>query len=350
MEQRIDFAEAVFSQPRWLATAVGAASRALQPAPLDSAASPGASGGPPRPAGDPALTPPAPWLPGETVAVVGMGASTHAGTVFVEALRQAGVRAVNLDASAVADLPENFEPAENYVILSESGRSPEPLAAALRLSRAAPKRRLIVTNGPDSPITAVEGTVIPLGGFVDSGVYTIGYTCTLAVLAVVARACGVDLGDPADLPGAARQALDVFAAPAAKFARGLMGRRSLDIAGRGISYGGAEAAALLFREAASIPSAAFETFQYLHGPMESCSDQTAVLLFGDGGLEDGLTRQLAAGGALTQVVEAGFASGLGVAVAEAIFTQLVALELSRITSKRIGAWRFPRPDTKLPQP
>jgi fructoselysine-6-P-deglycase FrlB-like protein len=323
MDKRIDLREAIYSQPDRLAKAARAASAAL------------------------AAAPPALWRPGETVAVVGMGASTHAGTVFVEALRRAGVRAVNIDASAVADLPEGFTPAEHCVIVSESGRSPEPVAAARRFgARLGTRRMLVITNQPGSPVTQAGGTTVPLGGLVDSRVYTVGYTCTLAAMACVAQACGAGLGDPGDLARSAQRALDELAAPAAAFARELAGKKALDLVGEGVSYGSAAAGALLFREAAAIPAAAFETRHNLHGPMEAGSGDTAVVTFG-GELTDGIVRQLQADAVLARAVHLPFADGLALAVAETVWAQLAVLELARLSGKRVGDWRFPRPDTKL---
>jgi fructoselysine-6-P-deglycase FrlB-like protein len=38
----------------------------------------------------------------------------------------------------------------------------------------------------------------------------------------------------------------------------------------------------MIREGLRMESTAFETFQYLHGPMESATDSSVVILFGDG--------------------------------------------------------------------
>jgi glucosamine--fructose-6-phosphate aminotransferase (isomerizing) len=117
--------------------------------------------------------------------------------------------------------------------------------------------------------------------------------------------------------------------------------------GEGVSYGSAAAAALLFREAAAIPAAAFETRQYLHGPMEAGSGDTATVTFGEG-LADGIVRQLRADAVLARAVHIPLASGLALAVAETVWAQLTVLELAHLTGNQVVDWRFPRPDTKLP--
>ncbi|MCL2464453.1 MAG: SIS domain-containing protein, partial [Micrococcales bacterium] len=326
-----DFRTAIVSQPTWMASAAAAAAEVF------------------------AGRHPAPWAPGETVAVVAMGASTHAGAVFVEALRIAGVRAVNLDASGIAHYPQGFRPADHLIVISESGRSPEPIAAATRLGG----RPVVITNEPDSPVAQLADVLVPLGGFTDSGVYTIGYTTTLVALAAVARAHGVDLGDPQRLVHLAQVALTDFDPVAAQVARALDACGFADIVGQGVAAGSAQAAALLFRESTALATAAYETLQYLHGPMESCGAGTGVLLFGDG-RERGIATQLRAAGAtvVAAVTEPGAdepgvhrlsvaADGYPAAVPQVVFAQLVAAELAALRHRDVGRFGFPQPDTKL---
>lgn len=330
MEERADFKAAIMSQPGWLERAAGLADEALR------------DGVPP-------------WAAGETVAVVGMGASTNAGACLVAALREAGVRAVNLDASAVLRFPVGYHPADHVIVISESGRSPEPIEAMARLGVAP----IVVTNDPSSPVTRGARLVVPLGGFTDSGVYTIGYTTTLVALAAIASAHGVRIAEPSSLAGVADAALRDFAGVAPEIAAALDERWFLDIVGQGVSAGSAQAVALLFREAPGLATAPFETLQYLHGPMESSGPHSATLLLGDG-RENGIAAQLRAAGALVvQLVthpgngadtyHLGIpADGYAGAIAEIVFAQLVALELADRRGVKVGQFRFPQQDTKLP--
>jgi len=319
MGEKAEFREAIASQPDWMGKAAKLAADAL------------------------AAHPKVPWSPGETVAVVGMGSSTNAGAVFVAALREIGVRAINLDASAVARFPEGYKPADHVIVVSESGRSPEPIAAAARLG----VEPIVVTNDPTSPVAAGARLVAPLGGFVDSGVYTIGYTTTLVALASIAEAFGATFVDPATLAGVADMALARYAAGASSLAANLDERRSLDIVGQGPSAGSAQAVALLFREACGMATAPFETLQYLHGPMESCGPHTATMLFGDG-RENGIAAQLRDASTLVIQFVAQFgAVPYAAAVEEIIFAQLLAAELAGQRGIKVGEFRFPQPDTKL---
>jgi len=318
MAEKADFREAIASQPGWMDKASMMADLIL---------------GSPRP-----------WGAGETVAVVGMGASTNAGAVFVASLRERGVRAINLDASAVARFPAGYKPADHVIIVSESGRSPEPIAAAAKLGVAP----IVVTNDLTSPVTKGAKLVLDLGGFTDSGVYTIGYTTTLVVLASIAEAFGVTVATSATLADVAEDALARYADVAPGVAAELGGRLSLDIVGQGPSFGSAQAVALLFREACGLATAPFETLQYLHGPMESCGPHTATMLFGDG-RENGIAAQLRDARTLViQLVTQPDNRPYAAAVEEIIFAQLVAAELAENRGIKVGDFRFPQADTKLP--
>ncbi|MCL2653305.1 MAG: hypothetical protein FWD63_05915 [Propionibacteriaceae bacterium] len=330
MSTKADFREAIAAQPVWLQKAADLAGEALTGVTQH-------------------------WGADETVAVVGMGASTNAGAVFVASLRERGVRAVNLDASSVSRFPPGYQPADHVIIISESGRSPEPIAAMARLGVTP----IVVTNDPASPVTAGAGLVVPLGGFVDSGVYTIGYTTTLVALAAVASSFGVQVADPGALAVVAETALQDFASAAPALAEALDERWFLDIAGQGPSAGSAQAAALLFREAPGLATSPFETLQYLHGPMESSGPHSATMLFGDG-RENGVAAQLRDAGALViQLVThpggtpgayhlSKAADGYAGAVAEIVFAQLIAAELAARRGVKVGDFRFPQKDTKLP--
>ena len=328
MEDREDFAIAIANQPQWMRWVAS----------LD-------------------LGRRVPWAPDDTVVVVGMGSSTNAGAVFVEAMRGIGRRAVNIDASAVAHYPEGFMPGEHLIVISESGRSPEPIAAARRFGVANP---IVVTNFPASQVTALSDDIVPLGGYKDSGVYTIGYTTTLVALASIARAHGADIGDPMALADAAEATLAQFTGKLADDATALDKASFLDLVGQGTGAGSAQAAALLFRESCALPTAFHQTQQYLHGPMEVCGEASAILLFGDA-RELSIAAQLREAGALT----IGFAAhpgdaapglhrldvpaeGLAGAVAEVVFAQLLAAELSTMRHRHVGHFQFEQKDTKLP--
>jgi glutamine---fructose-6-phosphate transaminase (isomerizing) len=223
------------------------------------------------------------FLPGETVGVIAMGASTNSAHALVTALTMAGIRGVNITASDLELAVDGFQPADHYVIVSESGRSPEPIQAARALT---PGTRIGITNVPNAPIAEVLDHVLPLGGFGDSPVYTIGYTATLLAYDLLVRAAcpatkGLEGNDPAQIPKVVQDALAAYRDVSRQVGHWLENTTAIDFVGRGYSFASAAEGALVFREAARVPTAAFETYQYLHGPMESLNPQNALIVFGD---------------------------------------------------------------------
>ena len=257
MSLKTSFVEAMRAQPRNLALAGEAVRRSLDDAVLVR------------------------WQPGESVGVVAMGASSCAGHALVAVLAGAGVRGVNLVASDLSLGAPGFQPADQYVIVSESGRSPEPIAAGRGLTVG---RRIGISNFPKAAISEVVDAAIDLGGFDDSPVYTSGYTATLLACALLVDRMGVVPAGPevAALPGTVAAALAAYEGVARQIATTVAVATSIDVIGRGTSFASAAEAALMFREGLRVPSAGFETFQYLHGPMEPLDDGAVLIIFGDG--------------------------------------------------------------------
>jgi glutamine---fructose-6-phosphate transaminase (isomerizing) len=222
----------------------------------------------------------APVGPGETVGVVAMGASSFSGEALVSVLAASGVRAVNLVASDLLLAAPGFQPADHYIIVSESGRSPEPIEAARTLTAG---RRIGISNFPKAQIAEVLDAAIGLGGFADSGVYTVGYTATLMAYALLLDRLGLVpvAADVASIPSIVGEALAAFDEVATVVGELVAGAPAIDIVGRGASLSSGSEFALMIREGLRMPSAAFETFQYLHGPMECVRDGSVVVLFGD---------------------------------------------------------------------
>jgi fructoselysine-6-P-deglycase FrlB-like protein len=256
MASKAPFAEAMRSQPEQLALAREQLVRSLDAATL------------------------AEWKPGDTVGVVAMGASSHSGIALVTVLAAARVRAVNLVASDLLLAAPGFQPADHYLVVSESGRSPEPIEAARNLTVG---RRIGISNFPEAQISEVLDVALGFGGFADSGVYTVGYTATLMAYALLLDRVGVV--PAADyvvrIPALVADALARYDAVAASVGAAIAGAESVDVVGRGVSLSTASEFALMVREGLRMPASGFETFQYLHGPMESAGTSTVVVLFGD---------------------------------------------------------------------
>lgn len=226
------------------------------------------------------------WRPRDTIGVLAMGASHHSAHAFVNELREHGFRAVNAVASELSPSAA-VRLADHYVVVTESGRSPEPIEAA---RHATIGRRLVITNDPDAPVREIADATIELGGFPDSRAYTAGYTTTLLAYSFLLGSLGVGgrqeaSADDATLDrermsSAVANTLAACAPAAAALGATLAGARHVDVVGSGVSFASAAETALLVREALRIPASAFHTHQYMHGPMESVDSETVVILFG----------------------------------------------------------------------
>lgn len=209
--------------------------------------------------------------------ITGIGAS-HAAAVVGAAQAQAdGRRGFAIRAG---DMAAGRDLCDVLIGLSHRGRSVETVAALRGLPSAA---RLAITNDPKSPLALTAELHLRLANGPDATPSSTGYTATLLALGMALER----------LQGAAE---DSFAAIGALSARVLQGldagmaragklfalRRAIDCVGAGAALGTADEASLLIREAARIPTAAFDTRHYLHGPMESMDAATGVVLFGAG--------------------------------------------------------------------
>ena len=218
------------------------------------------------------------WRKGDTVALLGMGAAHHSTHALAQVLRQTGFRVLNTPASEI----EGAEPAalgDHVVVVTESGRSPEPIEAARRFPAG---HRLVITNDPNAPVRQVADAVVGLGGFADSRAYTVGFTAMLLAYDRLAAALALNADERGGVTEAVVTALDEFASPAGGLATSIAHASAIDVVGSGASFAAAAEIALLARECLRIPSAAFETKQYLHGPMESVGPGTTVIVIGDG--------------------------------------------------------------------
>ncbi len=307
----------------------------------------------------------APWRRGETVAVLAMGASHHSAHALFAALTAAGVRCVTLTASSLDDAAPGFRPGDHHLIVSESGRSVEPIRAAGRLGAG---RRIGVTNYPDAPLAAVLDATVDLGGFDDSPVYTVGYTATLLAYSELLRATGhAELAVDEDaLPALIAEALDKYGAIAPMLAEHLSGVTSIDCVGGGYSVSSAGESALLLRESVRIPATAYDTSEYLHGPMESGHAGTGLILFGDDVERALIASQLAAGVKVILVTalparRTGLAAHRNLrvvelpagavrfarAIIEIVVIQLVVEEMAALKPYSIGDFLYPQGDTKV---
>lgn len=293
-----------------------------------------------------------------TLAVASMGASSHAGHALVHRLAKCGRRAINVDASEILALGPKADVADSYIFVSEGGRSRETIAAAQLVGSA----RLAMTNNSASPLAEVVDAVVDFGHGADSRVYTVGYTATLQAFGLLSTALdGVADGDDwTALPALVERTLTGLASQAGEIAAALENVTSIDFVGAGVARSSTAEGALLVRESSRISTAAYETYQYLHGPMESLTPQRACVLFGED-REIRLAHYLAGvniptvlitpasvdGMEKLHVIKLPGALGLSHAILQILPVQLICGELARRFGFGINSFQYTQDDTKV---
>ncbi|MBF4616008.1 SIS domain-containing protein [Curtobacterium sp. VKM Ac-1376] len=250
---RTPFADVVRAEPTILAEVVQTFPETLRAAPLDD------------------------LVRARDVLFAGIGASHAALAAAVHVLRTAGVR---VHRSTCADLPAGSALADAVLVVSQSGRSTETLAAL----RAAPAgHRWALTNASVSPVGNAADVALSLGGQPDSLVSSAGYTGTVAALGqLVDRwTTGSVAGSWGALPEVIVEAVDRSRAVVEAFADHVASVAAVDVVASSALVGAAENAALLLREGLGIPATGTETRMYLHGPLVPGRNVARVLIGDD---------------------------------------------------------------------
>jgi len=238
------------------------------------------------------------------LALVGMGASSNAISAALPGYWQAGLDATEWAGSDFT-LAGPAAGAEAVIAVSQTGKSAE-VYAALQETRCP---RLVVTDVPDSPLAGLADAVLPLALLPDSNVRTIGYTGTIQALGLLRDAvAGHDRPAGADQTwDDAADGLDALLPAAEELADRLLPRlrgvTAFDVVGSGVHAGTAVQGALLLREVCKLPATGYETYQYLHGPIEAAAAGRVVVAIG-GAREARLAADLAAAGATVLLVAA----------------------------------------------
>jgi glucosamine--fructose-6-phosphate aminotransferase (isomerizing) len=257
----------------------------------------------------------APWR-GRRLALTGMGASSNAIAAALPGYWAAGVRAVGWGASellltaqaGVVGYPAQAgvaghagqagvasTAAEAVIAVSQTGKSAEVHAALRALPDGTP--RLVLTDVPDSPIGALADEVLALALIGDSEVRTVGYTSTVQALLLLRDAIAGRVSPGWDQIADETERLTADAERLAdQLPEGLREATTFDVVGSGVHAGTADQGALLLREVAKLPASGYETYQYLHGPVEAAGAGRALIVIG-GAREVKLARSLADVGA-----------------------------------------------------
>jgi glucosamine--fructose-6-phosphate aminotransferase (isomerizing) len=302
----------------------------------------------------------APWRD-RRLGLVGMGASANAILPALRSYWSAGLTAVPWLGSELSQAAAAAG-VEAVIAVSQGGESAEIITALADLPDGVAS--LAVTDAPESPVGRLARAALDLELLEDSNVRTIGYTGTVQGLLLLRDALAPGhapaaqwdrLADQVDelVPAAERLAGQLLAA--------LRTAHSFDLVGSGVHAGTAAQGALLLREVAKLPAAAYETYQYLHGPIEAAGPGLVLLVTG-GAREVRLAESMADAGATVVLVTAAEVSaprpGLTVfplpaveAAAEAILGILPAQAISGALADAAGLpdgeFRYHQDDTKV---
>jgi glucosamine--fructose-6-phosphate aminotransferase (isomerizing) len=244
----------------------------------------------------------APWR-SRRLAITGMGASSNAIASVLPAYWSAGIPA-SAWLGTELQLAGPAAGAEAVIAVSQTGQSAEIYSALQHLPDGCP--RLAVTDAEDSPVAGLAHATVPLALLEDSAVRTIGYTGTVQALLLLRDAL-----TPASAPAAGwdrlADDLELQLGPAEQLAERLLpalrGVTAFDVVGSGVHAGTAAQGALLLREVCKLPASGYETYQYLHGPIEAAGPGRALIAIG-GAREARLAASMAAAGATALLITA----------------------------------------------
>lgn len=217
-----------------------------------------------------------PIAPDTLVSLIGIGASEHVANSAAVTWRSLGIRTIAQPASEF--LGGSLPIADLHVALSESGCSSETLTALEQISTPS----VAVTNGPDSPIARAASELLFINSGPDSPVYTTGYTATLQAMGLLGEHWSGKHSDWSRLPMLVHEVLDASNALIQDLAEQFDAARIIDVVGTRTASAASGEGALMLREAARAHTAAHETQNYLHGPMEPLDERTACIVIGSG--------------------------------------------------------------------
>jgi len=241
------------------------------------------------------------------LAITGMGASTNAISAVLGAYWSAGLPASGWSGAELGSAGTAAS-AEAVIAVSQTGQSAEVYSALQKLPRGFP--RLVMTDAEVSPIAGLADVTIPLALLEDSAVRTLGYTGTVQALLLLRDALAPGCAPAADWDQLADE-LEPQLVSAEQLAAQLMptwrNATAFDVVGSGMHAGTAAQGALLLREVCKLPASAYETYQYLHGPIEAVGPGLVLIAIG-GEREERLATSMAAAGATVLLITTGEAA------------------------------------------
>ena len=211
--------------------------------------------------------------------VLGRGSSGHAGAMLRYAFARAGGLTVSsaMPSAAADDRALAHLAGSALLVISQSGQSPDLLRYA-QAARRAGAYTLAFINAEGSPLQDCVDLRVPLCAGIEASVAATKSVLMslLAGLAVLAcyREDAPLLAALQDLPHRLDQAA---ACDWSALGAALSGARAAYFIGRGADLGIAKELALKAAEVLGVPSLAYSSAEFLHGPLGAVSNQTPVI-------------------------------------------------------------------------
>ena len=294
--------------------------------------------------------------------LAGMGASYNAiATVlpfYTDSLGNPVCARLASDLLAGTPAPLGERPA--VIAVSQSGQSREVVES---LRRAPAEARLGLTAERGSALGAVVDVVVDLSISEDSAVRVIGYTTSVQGLILIAEALA-GTGLRAQSPDNVLDHVEGCIHAAERSAEEFLGDGacpvSVDFVGTGCHAGTAAQGALLVREACRLFAAGYDTYQYLHGPIEAVQTGAALVAVGSD-REVALARSLGhAGARVLLVTEAAVEPEAGMVVLRVpglqsplswfpavVAVQVLAWKMAQRLGLTVGTFQHHQDDTKV---
>ncbi|MEQ1510011.1 MAG: SIS domain-containing protein [Sphingopyxis sp.] len=272
------------------------------------------------------------------------GSSDHAAT-YAKYLFETRLRIPTLSQSpslsSIYGAPLLHMAGQPFILISQSGKSPDLLASAAA-ARKAGALVIALVNDAASPLAALAEVVVPLhAGPEQSVAATKSYIAALAALAQLTAAWS---GDEA-LSGAIAALPDVLAEAWQADWSGALDMldhaRGLYVLGRGMTLGVAQEAALKFKETCGIHAEAFSIAEVAHGPMALIGPDFPLLLLppndeGALGLEP-LVAGFAARGARIAVAERPYPNTITLPVAHGLHPVIAPIAMIQSFYRLVNA-------------
>jgi glucosamine--fructose-6-phosphate aminotransferase (isomerizing) len=270
--------------------------------------------------------------------IVGTGTSLHAAELGALMLGEAGRGAVVVPAMRFVTMAPVIGPQDAIIIVTHTGETAYALAA----------RALAFAHGLDTVTITRQGAGLPHSIETvpreTAETYTVSYTATLCVFAMLARELGAESITPADLASIPDAVSHAVEAPGVEDIG--VPERLLVFTGAAITATSAAEAALKAREAARLPAEGFDVEYLLHGqavPLDARDTLVTLRPPADPLLDAVADTAARAGVAVAQIVESSELPVLLAQIPLTVRTQILALRLAEARGEdpdtvMVGPW------------